>query len=571
MDALNFREILTKKPFFQVSATRNVSTMIPIVDKQNAIDRENDKASFYILTQEEMLRQYYPSGHKINNELLFPDIYKKDPESGRMYKQPITRCALAFQMIIAIKHIIHVIGNDVQFELSEDEKASHSSKLDNIMKGDTLSIFNMEDDEASNLLSVFKSGWADLDMEVRMYEAVRSYMITADCAIVGFIQKDGTPKFRTLSFLDDDKLYPHFNNITGELELFARKYYDYNDDGETVTEWCEVWDDTYVYRCKHSVKSNGIFSAIKNIFGLNNFEVVEKIKHGFTFCPVAYARNEEGPCWSSAQQTIDNFEEALSYFFENNKDFAFPILFLSGEGIELHGDMNGSVKAISIDSSDGEARFLENNDISASYNTLLNKFYDLIYEQSFTVKPPELKSGDLPGVALKLLYSPAIECAISDAHKLQPFVNQLVNMVKYSWGLKKDCQADLMKLGINAWIEPYVHMNDSELVTNLATAVQNNMVSYKTASERLSKYTKNDEIERILRQQKFKMLLNVQEANMKATHITDESIREEKIKSGFQSGQDLNTGSGKRHINETDENGNREGENNWEAFDQKRF
>ena len=566
MDVLNIREILTKKPFFTISSTRNVMSMTPVTDKHNTVDRDNDKALYYILSQEEMLRQYYPSGHKINNELLFPDIWKKDPETNKWYKQSITRCALAFQQIITTKHIIHIVGNDVQFELSEDEKSSQKNGLD----GELEASIELQDDDSTKLLSIFKSGWIDLDMEIRFYEAVRSYMITADCAIVGFIQKDGTPSFRTFSFLNDDKLYPHVNSITGEMELFARKYYDYDDEGEAVTEWVEVWDDTYIYRCKHSLKPTNVTSFIKTIFGLNGFEIVEQVRHGFPFCPVAYARNEDGPCWSAGQQTIENFEEALSYFFENNKAFAFPILLLSGDGIELHGDMNGSVKSISIDSSDGDAHFLENNDISASYNTLLTKFYDLIYEQTFTVKPPELKSGDLPGVALKLLYSPAIECAICDAQKLQSFLNKLVKMVKFSWGLKKECQADLMKLGINAWIEPYVHQNDSELVTNLATAVQNNIISCKTASERLSKYTKNDEFERILKQLKLKMQMNVEEANLKATHSTNERIREEKIKSKM-TGQDINTGGGKRHINETDENGNREGENNWEEYNQKRF
>lgn len=566
MDVLNIREILTKKPFFTISSTRNVMSMTPVTDKHNTVEKDNDKALYYILSQEEMLRQYYPSGHKINNELLFPDIWKKDPETNKWYKQSITRCALAFQQIITTKHIIHIVGNDVQFELSEDEKSSQKDGLD----GELEASIELQDDDSTKLLSIFKSGWIDLDMEIRFYEAVRSYMITADCAIVGFIQKDGTPSFRTFSFLNDDKLYPHINSITGEMELFARKYYDYDDEGEAVTEWVEVWDDTYIYRCKHSLKPTNVTSFIKTIFGLNGFEIVEQVRHGFPFCPVAYARNEDGPCWASGQQTIENFEEALSYFFENNKAFAFPILLLSGDGIELHGDMNGSVKSISIDSSDGDAHFLENNDISASYNTLLTKFYDLIYEQTFTVKPPELKSGDLPGVALKLLYSPAIECAICDAQKLQPFLNKLVKMVKFSWGLKKECQADLMKLGINAWIEPYVHQNDSELVTNLATAVQNNIISCKTASERLSKYTKNDEFERILKQLKFKMQMNVEEANLKATHSTNERIREEKIKSKM-TGHDINTGGGKRHINETDENGNREGENNWEEYNQNRF
>ena len=370
MDVLNLRELLVKKPFFVISPTRNVTANTPVTDKYNTVDRDNDKALYYILSQEEMLRQYYPAGHKINNELLFPDIWKKDPETGKWYKQNIARCSLAFQQIIATKHIIHVIGNDVQFELSEDEKSSKKSSLRSKLDES----FELQDDESTKLLSIFNSGWLDLDMEIRLYEAVRSYMITADCAIVGCIQNDGTPSFRTLSFLNDDKLYPHFNSITGEIEVFARKYYDYDEDGEAITEWVEVWDDTYIYRCKHSLKTDNILSSIKKLFCLNGFEVVEKVRHGFAFCPVAYARNEDGPCWLQAQQTIENFEEALSYFFENNKAFAFPILFLSGDGVELHGDMNGSVKSISIDSADGDAHFLENNDISASYNTLLSKF-----------------------------------------------------------------------------------------------------------------------------------------------------------------------------------------------------
>ena len=213
MDVLNIREILTKKPFFTISSTRNVMSMTPVTDKHNTVDKDNDKALYYILSQEEMLRQYYPSGHKINNELLFPDIWKKDPETNKWYKQSITRCALAFQQIITTKHIIHIVGNDVQFELSEDEKSSQKNGLD----GELEASIELQDDDSTKLLSIFKSGWIDLDMEIRFYEAVRSYMITADCAIVGFIQKDGTPSFRTFSFLNDDKLYPHLNSITGEM------------------------------------------------------------------------------------------------------------------------------------------------------------------------------------------------------------------------------------------------------------------------------------------------------------------------------------------------------------------
>ena len=39
MDVLNIREILTKKPFFTISSTRNVMSMTPVTDKHNTVDK----------------------------------------------------------------------------------------------------------------------------------------------------------------------------------------------------------------------------------------------------------------------------------------------------------------------------------------------------------------------------------------------------------------------------------------------------------------------------------------------------------------------------------------------------
>ena len=578
MDVLDFKEILVKKPFFQITSHRPLTEKV-VTDKNNTKEYYNDIPMYRVITQEEMLRQYFPSGHKINNPTLYPDIWKQNPEDKQWYRQPITRCALGFQQVIATKHIIHIIGNDVQFELStEEQKNVEIRKRTRISENGDFAInpdaiLNPEEDEATKMLSVFKKGWNELNMEIRWYEAVDSIMKTADAAVVGFFDDKGNPGFKTLSFMNDDKLYPHYNSITGKLELFARQYFDYDEDGVAITEWVEVWDEKYLYRAKRGVsKDSPIMNRIKGIFGIGGFEIVSQKPHGFNFIPVAYHREEEGACWQAAEDTIEKFEEALSYFFENNKAFAFPILVVQGEGVELIGDQNGAVKSIAIDSAEGDAKFLDHHDVSASYNTLLSKFYDLIYEQSFTVKPPELKSGDLPGVALKLLYSPAIERAIQDTQKLQPFLDDIIHMVRYAWGLKENCQASLLNLGINAWIEPYVHQNDTELTTNLSMAVQNNIISCKTASERLTKYAKNDEYSRITKQMKEKMLLEVEKTNLQTTHQTNENIRKTEIEAAF-SGQDVNTGygEGNEHINETDENGNRPDENNWDEYDQKRF
>lgn len=549
MENLDFKEILVRKPWFHVS---------PIfTEKQSQISNRKfytaptDRVYWDIRTQEDMLREYYPQGHRILNPEVYPDILKKDPESGKYYIQPITRCTIAMQQIIATKHIVHICGNDVQFELSEYKTS------------------NKSDDKLNELLNVFKKGWLDKNMEIRFYEAVRSLKVSAEACIVGYIE-NGKLGCKTLSFLNDDILYPHYDSITGELKLFARKYFDYDDDGNQITEWVEVWDDEYFYRAKRDINTKeSLILRFKETFGLNGYKIVGKPKrHGFNFVPVAYYRNNDGACWESAQNTIEHYEEAISYFFENNKAFAFPILVLSGEGVDINGDeTTGAVKSIVIDSPDGSAKFLEGNDVSASYKALLDLMYKTIYEQAFAVKPPELKSGDLPGVALKLLYSPAIERAIQDSHDLQPFIDKLVQIVKFGYGLECNCQASLMALGINAWIEPYVHQNDTELTTNLTTAVQNSILSKQTASERLTKYSKNDEFDRVMREMKQKNDEVVRVADEQKTHATDEEIRKQKALNG----SDINTGGGGGSERErtTDKWGNHPNENNWQDWNDK--
>lgn len=544
----NYKEILTREPFYRV---------LPVGYKTHRTVRRGQKVNepidnplMQVLTQADFLRMYYPSGHAINDPTLYPDVVKKNPDTGKTYVQPIIRTAFAFQQVIATKQRVHITGNDIQFELS-GKVGSEQEEL-----------------EKQQDFITFRQGWLDMDMENRFYEFTE-YKIVGDAAVVGYFDKDGHARARTLSYLRGDTLYPHRNAITGEMEVFARKYADYDEEGRYYNEYVEIWDNKYLYRARRGVPKTGtqkIISKIKDLFGISGYEIYEQKEHGFDRCPVAYFREDFGPCFIFSQETIETYEEAFSYFCENNRAYAFPIMWSKGDGVNFVPDeITGAAKYIEIEDSNGAAGFLEKAEVSAAFNTQLKLLYDMIYEQSFGVKPPELKSGDLPGVAVKLLFSPAIEQAIHDSQKLQQFLNELVYIVKYGYGFEKNCQASLMNLPINAWIEPYIHQNDSELVTNLATAVQNEFLSKQTASERIPKYSRNDEIERIMREDLEKRKLNAefQIAEMKAE--TDEEIRKAKA-TAMQGGQDINTGKGgrpNRSGREYDENRNWPGRSNW--------
>lgn len=547
MDDLKLKEILVRKPFWTV-LPKTPTMQVGVRNKMNRLEETPD-ALFVPMSQSDFLRQYYPSGHLIFDTNKYPDVYKQDPETNKWYVQEITRCAFAFQQLIAAKQTIHITGNDVQFELSEETK-----------NDDT-------DDTKNKLLSEFRKGWHDKNMESAFFDAVHSIKVTGDTAVVFFFDSKGKLGRKVLSFLDDERIYPHFDSLTGELMVFARTFYDYNEEGKETVEWAEVWDDTYKYLLRRDLVNNPI-TRIKEFFGMTGFTLVEKVKHRFNRVPVAYYRDKNGACWLASQDTIEKYEEAFSYFFENNKAYAFPVMVLKGDGVDLKGE-DGAVKVITIEDNDGSAEYMQHNDVSTSYNTLLNTLYERIYELSFAIKPPELKSGDLPGVALKLLYSPAIEKAIVDANSMQPFLEDIVELFKYGYGLEMNNQTDMIALSINTWIEPYVHQNDSELITNLSTAVQNAFLSKRTASERIPKYAKNDEIARVIREQKEKMELEVQKSGLIEEKNTDEEIYKQQQLNKM-NGSDINTGHGggagrpNRSGQSWDDSGNYPGRNGWQ-------
>ena len=102
---------------------------------------------------------------------------------------------------------------------------------------------------------------------------------------------------------------------------------------------------------------------------------------------------------------------------------------------------------------------------------------------------------------------------------------------------------------------------------NLATGVQNEFVSKQTASERASKYTKNDEAQRILDEYVRKREIDARFELEKLRNETELEIKRIKAQNSMK-GKDVNTGNGTR-IRTTDKWGNHAGENNWEGWNDK--
>lgn len=476
MDALNLKEILVRKPFKRITP---IDCRMGGIYKDGVAYDDLDTPVYEILSQADFMREFEPSGHMINNPIIYPDKKRVDPETKQEYTEPIARCAFAFQRIITVKQLAHLCGNDIQFEMPSTK----------------------DNEQINETFFKFKEGWSVKNMEIAWFEAAKSVKVTGDVAFVGY-KKGGKFHWKVLSYLNGDSLYPHYDAVTGELSLFARKYSDMDENGKKTTTYVEVWDEKNLYRFKRdNTGAVGVLNRIKEIFGLRGYRLISEEPHNFPFLPVAYKRDENGACWSFSQGSIDQYELAFSQLAQNNTAYAFPIMYMKGDEVSLVGDMTGAVKGITMAENE-DAGFLNTPNGSDLFTLQLSTLYKLIYEQSFAVIPPEVRSGDMPGVAVKLLYSPAVEFAMKDAQEYQSFLDGMVRIYMNGYGTEIGQISSFNNLEVYSWILPYVPQNDSELIQNLAVAVQNGFESRQTASEKIPMIAKNSEWERILKEQK---------------------------------------------------------------------
>lgn len=481
------KDIKTKKPWRRVSPDGYGSAGY---DNGTSATGWEDVMRFEIKTQADFLREYYTEGHKINSNKFYPDIYRAEdvqlldrngvPTGStvkKCYVEPVPRYAFAFQQIITTKQLVHLCGNDIQFEINKS---------------------NATEEEQKNI-ELFREGWLQKDMEVAFYELAKSVKITGDGAVV-FYLSGGKIGYKTLSYLNGDKIYAHYG-ADGKLAVFARSYNDYDDEGAEITEWVEVWDETKYYLFKKDISGKGnLVDKIIKFFNVSGYKLMDEKPHGFPRIPVAYHRDEYGPCWSASQSSIEGYEMAFSQMAHNNAAFGEPVLVFIGDDIDITFDNQGTIKYLSMPT-ESKAEYLQAQSASESFMKQLDLLYSAIYRQSFIVDPPELKSGDLPAAALKILYSPAVEQAINDANKYQQVLNDMVEIFAYGFGLENEDSIGMMSIPMKWWIKPYVHVSESAIIADLATAVANGFLSKQTAAERASFYSTTGEWNRIQAEQ----------------------------------------------------------------------
>lgn len=436
-----------------------------------------------IMTQADYLEEYYPFSHRVMSDFYFPEFYnytETEDEDGKKeiewHREETFRIGSTFQCVITTQQLVHLCGNDIHFELTDE----------NIQT------------ETENLFKRYQKGWLRHDMEVAFYKFAESVKITADAALV-FYLSNGKMGVKPLSYLYGDSLFPHYDPITGKMDKFARKFSSYDEEGKEIVSWIEVWDDEYLTRYRQAMKGFvGMTNKLKDYFGFDGYEVVFRARHGYSRIPIVYQRDKfNGPCWNQVQCLIDDYEVALSYFAKNNAGAALPSYKLKGDDIDIQGDPLGRIRAFTMGKED-DVSIIQPQGLSENYTQYITYLLDEIFRGAFIVRQPELKSGDTPTGTMKLYYAPSLDKAELECKDYKDSITQMQSLFCEGFGTQESARTEFMNLDdhIFGWISPFIHENVSSLVADLVASKNAGILSAETATEHLV-YSNNGEYKRI--------------------------------------------------------------------------
>lgn len=456
---MKLKQITTKEPFKRIKPYTQLSGEVYNGDKIE-VDLPNN--TWDIIPQEKFLSEINPSGHIVNTRA---DKRVNNEDGTFSHYQPVAKIAVPIQKIIATKQKIHLTSKDILFTLTEPDRTPDKEKT----------------------FILFKQAWKDKNMHVAIAKAVESWLETGDAALY-FYRDGGKLGWKDFGFKNNDILLPHYDYY-GNLNLFGRLYQGIDEDGKVISK-LDVFDKETI--TTYTKRSSLLGSAL-----LGEWKMEGKPKsHGFNQIPICYKRSND-ICSGDVQKLIDSFEEAFSNMSENNRYYANSILFVKGV-INSLPNRDNQAKVLQGDK-DTDAKFLATPESNQAQMNELEMLLKHIFMGSFTVSvsPETVKSsGDLPGITVKLLFSPAIEKALESAKELDGFIDKAVSLFKEGYGIEAKSSSNFENLKVRGEIDIYVPQNDAELVHTLNESVGYGSLSKETASE-VNPLGINGEYERI--------------------------------------------------------------------------
>lgn len=473
-------QIMRKKPFLLPIPQDKAAGAPPELLKGAPYVATIGVIGFEQKTQADFLREFCVNSHKINSLKYYPNTLYVDPTSGKYQAKVRSRIAVGFQERIKTKRKTALLGNNVGMKVISAKSSTTEQ----------------------DILALYREGWEEHNCEIAVDRAIESDYITGDTAVY-FYFLDKKLNWRTFSYADGDVLYPHFHPLTGEISLLGRLYEAEDWDGNKK-RYLDVVDETSYATYVEDTENDG-------------WRLEGEIKpHGFPFCPVAYFRSV-GPVWSASQTLIDGYEVAISQFAENNAAYALRILYTLGADMEVMTNQDGTPSRIDSVDPNSKVGFLEPaQGADGAFVKQLEVMEKNIMRGSFVTETPEIKSGaDISSRTVKMLFADSYLKALEDSQKYQIFLDRIASIFRYGYAIETG-NSKLNDVKIKTYLEPFVFMSESDIISAIQQLVSIGVLSKKTATEIAynSGYGTADEWNRIIQEAHDEL---VAESNAQAT------------------------------------------------------
>lgn len=453
--------------------------------KRTLPDEPGDSLHYFYVTQDDFLREFDPHSHSINSIKYFPNLLYLDKEQKRKYQAKIrSRVSVAWQKRIHTKRLLALTGYDPNITIAKSKT----------------------DDKSQKDLADFKEGWGVKSMDVAVHLAISSDLKVGDTAFCGF-KSGGVFGYRLFAYDKGDILYPHYDPMTGRLNVFGRKFHvsELMDSGlyEDVC-YLDVWTDSDYMQYRAATSEELARDARKPWI-----VTVEPKPHGFRRIPIAYHRYGE-PCWAGSQSLIDQNELSLSQLAENNAQYALRILYTLGADFEMEGSTDGTPRRIDGTDPNSKVGFLEPADSSNSFELELKTQEREIMRCSFAVESPEIKSGsDISSLTVKALMADSYLKALEDSKEYQGFLNDIVEIFIDGYGTEVRMLPDFDALKVQIRLQPWTFQSEQEVVNTLVQLVINGIISRRSATEcayEMLGLGAVDELDRVLQEKHDELL-----------------------------------------------------------------
>ncbi len=449
---------LLQKPYWYRRLNNDCDSVILPTSTRGYVETPHyDGVKRRAMTSDDFLNELYPSAHNINSRYYSTRPIKELVETeidvevnGEIVKKKIKEWRVVdFASMETVR-----LGLQYRFALS---KASYFAANGFNITNET------EDDERYNTLL----SWRDVaGLDVGFLEVVKSCFMTGDGALYLY-QHGNTIEYRVFSTLNGDRLYHSLDEnrnpvVAREYTLNGRHAVDIFRTGSVET-WVQSVGDN-----KNDDAARTWWAKVKNWFKSADFATSEdgyirtSLTNSQTYLNQCVYFRIDDVVWGIAQDDIEGLERSMSYIAEETKNMAFPDMFVKATKIESLPPMGAHGRTWAVrgnvdDIKAADVKAITKPDMSNIAIVDSKNRFDSIMRSTLSVfvDPELVKSADLSGAAIKILYGPEIQFAQMMWTKFYHPLKDLVEVLK-ALVAKIENDGEYTNLRTSIWQELYL-------------------------------------------------------------------------------------------------------------------